>query len=85
MNAAIRAGWGWVLQALRSRLERVEELWDSIADEHEALALTDEQREDFERRLAEADADPSGGSPWEDVRDRIAVYHGRRRPRRFDP
>jgi len=53
------------------RLELVEELWDSIADEHEALALTDEQREDLERRLAEADADPSGGSPWEDVRERI--------------
>jgi len=58
------------------RLELVEELWDSIADEHEALALTDEQREDLERRLAEADADPSGGSPWEDVRERI-----RHRPR----
>ena len=49
------------------RLELVEELWDSIADEHEALALTDEQREDLERRLAEADADPSGGSPSEDI------------------
>ena len=58
------------------RLELVEELWDSIADEHEALALTDEQRGDLERRLAEADADPSGGSPWEDVRERI-----RHRPR----
>jgi len=35
------------------RLELVEELWDSIADEDEALALTEEQREDLERRLAE--------------------------------
>jgi putative addiction module component (TIGR02574 family) len=58
------------------RLELVEELWDSIADENEALALTDGQREDLERRLAEADADPSGGSPWEEVRERI-----RHRPR----
>lgn len=53
------------------RLELVEELWDSIAEEDEVLALTDEQREDLERRLAEADADPTGGSPWEEVRDRI--------------
>ncbi len=53
------------------RLELVEELWDSIADDDEALALTDEQREDLERRLAEADADPAGGSPWEEVRERI--------------
>lgn len=52
-------------------LELVEELWDSIADEDEALALTEEQRADLERRLAEADADPTGGSPWEEVRERI--------------
>lgn len=58
------------------RLELVEELWDSIADDDEALALTDEQREDLDRRLAEADADPTGGSPWEEVRERI-----RRQPR----
>ena len=43
------------------RLDLIEELWDSIGDDDEALALTDEQREDLERRLAEADADPTGG------------------------
>ena len=58
------------------RLELVEELWDSIADDDEALVLTDAQREDLERRLAEVDADPTGGSPWEEVRERI-----RHRPR----
>jgi putative addiction module component (TIGR02574 family) len=58
------------------RLELVEELWDSLSDDDEALALSDEQRADLERRLAEADADPTGGSPWEEVRERI-----RNRPR----
>ena len=53
------------------RLELVEELWDSIADEDQALELTSEQCEDLDRRLAEADADPTGGSPWQEVRDRI--------------
>jgi putative addiction module component (TIGR02574 family) len=53
------------------RLELVEELWDSIADDDGVLALTDEQREDLDRRLAEADGDPTGGSPWEEVRERI--------------
>jgi putative addiction module component (TIGR02574 family) len=33
--------------------------------------LTDEQRADLERRLAEADADPTGGTPWEEARERI--------------
>jgi putative addiction module component (TIGR02574 family) len=58
------------------RLELIEELWDSLDEQDEALALTDAQREDLERRLAEADADPTGGSPWEEVRERI-----RHRPR----
>ncbi len=51
------------------RLKLLEELWDSIADDD--LALTDEQREDLDRRLVEADADPTGGSPWEEVRERV--------------
>ena len=58
------------------RLVLVEERWDSIADEHETLALTVELRGYLERPLAVADADPSGGSPCEEVRDRI-----RHRPR----
>jgi putative addiction module component (TIGR02574 family) len=58
------------------RLDLIEELWDSISDGDAALMLTEQQREDLERRLAEADADPTGGSPWEEVRERI-----RQRPR----
>ena len=53
------------------KIELVEELWDSIPEEDEALALTAEQREDLDRRLAEADADPDGGVPWEEARERI--------------
>ena len=53
------------------RLELLEELWDSIADDDGVLALTDTQREDLDRRLAESDADPTGGFPWEEVRERI--------------
>lgn len=53
------------------RLELIEELWDSIAEDDVALDLTPEQREDLRRRVAEADADPTSGSPWEEVRERI--------------
>lgn len=64
--------------SLAERLELVEELWDSIAAEceHESFPLTADQRADLERRLAEADADPAGGAPWEEVLERI-----RQRPR----
>ena len=53
------------------KLALVEQIWDSIPEDDEALAPTPEQRADLERRLAEANADPDGGIPWEEVRDRI--------------
>ncbi len=59
------------------RLELVEELWDSLSDDDPALALTEEQREDLERRLAEADADPMGGAPAEEVLERIRSRRSR--------
>lgn len=64
--------------SLAERLELVEELWDSIAAEHdhEPFPLTAEERADLERRLADADADPASGAPWEEVLERI-----RERPR----
>jgi len=55
------------------RLELVQDLWDSIAAdcEREPYPLTEEQRQDLERRLAEADDDPTGGALWREVRERI--------------
>ena len=59
--------------SIAERLELVQELWDSIAAdcEREPFSLTEEQREDLERRLAEAEADPAGGAPWQEVGERI--------------
>ena len=59
--------------SLSERLELVEELWDSIdADcERDSFPLNDEERADLERRPAEADANPAGGAPWEEVRERV--------------
>lgn len=64
--------------SLAERLELVQELWDSIAEEceREPYPLSDEQRQDLERRLAEADADPTGGAPWQEVRERIRHRQG---------
>jgi putative addiction module component (TIGR02574 family) len=33
--------------------------------------LTDEQRKELSRRAEEADADPEGGEPWEQVKAEI--------------
>jgi putative addiction module component (TIGR02574 family) len=53
------------------RIRLVEEIWDSIARESEALPLTAEQAAELDRRIAEYEANPEEGEPWEVVRERI--------------
>lgn len=52
------------------RIELVEDIWDSIAEDTAAgsLPLSSEQRAELHRRLAEHRADPDSGVPWEEVR-----------------
>ena len=50
------------------RLELAHELWDSVEAEASPSSLTDVQRQELRRRAAEADADPDGGIPWEQVK-----------------
>jgi putative addiction module component (TIGR02574 family) len=53
------------------RLRLIELLWDSIAAEPEAVSIPDELKAELDRRLADFEADPEGGSSWEEVRSRI--------------
>jgi putative addiction module component (TIGR02574 family) len=52
------------------RLELVEQLWDSIAPE-DMPPLTEAQKKELDRRLAEHEKDPSRASTWEEVRSRL--------------
>jgi putative addiction module component (TIGR02574 family) len=53
------------------RLELMEELWESIVSEPDALPLTDAQRAEFDRRLASFETDPESAAPWDEVRARL--------------
>ena len=53
------------------RIRLVELIWDSIAAVPEAIPISDELKAELDRRLAEFEADPDAGSPWEEVRERI--------------
>ncbi len=53
------------------RIQLAEDLWDSIAAEPDALPLTEAQRAEIDRRLAEHDRDPTSAIPWEEVRARL--------------
>ena len=56
-----------------SSLLEEHEWWNSLTDaEREAHAeLTDEQKAELDRRIAEHDADPDSAIPWEEVRRRL--------------
>lgn len=49
------------------RLDLIEQLWDSLADED--VPLTTAQREELDRRLDRLDREGPVGIPWDQVRD----------------
>ena len=54
---------------ISERIELVEDIWDSIAEETpDSLHLSPEERSEPHRRLADHVADPASGIPWEEVR-----------------
>jgi putative addiction module component (TIGR02574 family) len=56
---------------VEDRVRLVEAIWDSISAVPEALPLTEWQKEELDRRLAELEADPDAGSTLEEVFARI--------------
>jgi putative addiction module component (TIGR02574 family) len=53
------------------RLKLIEDLWDSVEADTDALPLPDWHREEIDRRLDALDVGASIGAPWEEVRRRI--------------
>tara|TARA_B100000315_G_C14237880_1_gene433992 strand:- start:83 stop:301 length:219 start_codon:yes stop_codon:yes gene_type:complete len=57
--------------SLAERILLVEEIWDGIAAEAEALEVPQSHKDELGRRLAAHDANPHLGSSWEDVKTRL--------------
>jgi putative addiction module component (TIGR02574 family) len=51
------------------RLRLIGEIWDSLSIAN--TPIPESHREELDRRLAAADADPTAGRPWEEVRARL--------------
>jgi putative addiction module component (TIGR02574 family) len=59
------------------RLELAHRLLDSVPDDaDDVFELTDEQRAEIERRMAEHERDPRSAIPWEVVRERLRAKYG---------
>lgn len=56
---------------VQQRIDLIGELWDGIPDSVEALPVPHWHREELDRRLASAEADPEAAVPWEEVKKRL--------------
>jgi putative addiction module component (TIGR02574 family) len=50
------------------RLALIEALWDSIPADESAIPVTDAQRAELDRRLADHEANPNDVVSWDEVR-----------------
>jgi len=53
------------------RLDLIERLWDSFSKTSADLPLTDAQREELDRRLADLESEETNGIPWDRVVRRL--------------
>lgn len=54
--------------SIAERINLVEEIWDSIAEENGCFELSEVQKQELDRRLESFRADPSRGRTWEEIR-----------------
>jgi putative addiction module component (TIGR02574 family) len=53
------------------RIQIVEDLWDTIAEDSDSLQLSDAQRDELDRRLDRLDRAPHDGAEWTTLKARI--------------
>ncbi|HEX6985460.1 MAG TPA: addiction module protein [Planctomycetaceae bacterium] len=58
------------------KLRLIESLWEELAADPSSVPVEDWHREELDRRDAAARSTPDAGSPWDEVRARIAGRHG---------
>ena len=63
--------------SLAERILLVEEIWDSIAAEAEALDIPQFHKDELDRRLAAYHSDSHAGASWEEMRTRLQKQSGR--------
>lgn len=67
MNASVKS-LGIDRLPIEERLALVEEIWDSIAADSSAVPLTDAQRAELGKRIADDDANPHDVVSWDQVK-----------------
>jgi putative addiction module component (TIGR02574 family) len=59
------------LLPVSERIQIVEDLWDTIAEDSDPIGLTPAHIAELDRRLDALEAQPEVGTPWNIARERI--------------
>jgi len=57
--------------SVEDRIRLAEEIWNTVSANPEAVPVTQAQKEELDRRLADLDRDPQGGRSWEEFRSEL--------------
>ena len=57
--------------SIPERIQLVEDIWDTIAAQGDAVELTPEEKAVVDARLEAYHKDPSAGAPWAEVFERL--------------
>lgn len=57
--------------SIAERIQLAEELWNSILEQQDELPLSDAQKQELDRRLENYQQNPTSGSTWEEVKQRL--------------
>jgi putative addiction module component (TIGR02574 family) len=58
--------------SIPERIQLVEDIWDTITNEAEAMELTEAEKKIIDERLEAYHKNPEAGSPWKEVCQRIS-------------
>ena len=57
--------------SIEERINLVQHIWDSIAAEQTFAELTDQQKQELDRRIADHENDPENVMTWEEIKASI--------------
>ncbi len=59
--------------SIPERIQLVQDIWDTIADVPESLDLTEEQKQEIDRRIEKLDRHPDTAIEWSTLKERIGL------------
>ena len=57
--------------SVAERIQLVEDIWDSIAAVPESISLTENERQELDRRLEAYAQNPDEGISWEELKNKV--------------